>query len=188
MNRQKKITFSHPAAANYETEEMLNVRRLTCNVFFSGKEKDEETGYSYFGARYYNSDLSIWLSVDPLADKYPNSSPYIYCNNNPIMLVDPNGETPFWWDFRSRQSGWGHHAPQRFAGYGRLYDKHMGKFFDIQGTEFKMDGLTVRLWKGDYGKHRDKLPSFISGNVGGAGGRNRIIQSKQNSNSRRGGI
>ena len=38
---------------------------------FSGKEKDVETGYSYFGARYYNSDLSVWLSVDPMADKYP---------------------------------------------------------------------------------------------------------------------
>jgi RHS repeat-associated protein len=30
---------------------------------FSGKEKDEESGYSYFGARYYDADLSVWLSV-----------------------------------------------------------------------------------------------------------------------------
>ena len=59
---------------------------------FSAKEKDEETGYSYFGARYYNSDLSIWLSVDPLADKYPSLSPYAYCANNPVKLVDPDGE------------------------------------------------------------------------------------------------
>lgn len=58
---------------------------------FSGKERDEETGYSYFGARYYNSDISIWLSVDPLADKYPGVSPYVYCANNPVRLVDPDG-------------------------------------------------------------------------------------------------
>jgi RHS repeat-associated protein len=58
---------------------------------FSAKEKDEESGYGYFGARYYDSDLSIWLSVDPLANKYPSLSPYNYCANNPIMLVDPNG-------------------------------------------------------------------------------------------------
>jgi RHS repeat-associated protein len=58
---------------------------------FSGKEKDEETGYSYFGARYYNSDISIWLSVDPLSDKYPNLSAYAYVANNPIILFDPNG-------------------------------------------------------------------------------------------------
>ena len=59
---------------------------------FSAKEKDTETGFSYFGSRYYSSDLSIWLSVDPQASKYPSLSPYVYCANNPIKLVDPNGE------------------------------------------------------------------------------------------------
>ena len=59
---------------------------------FSAKERDSETGLSYFGSRYYSSDLSIWLSVDPMAHKYPSLSPYVYCENNPVMLVDPNGE------------------------------------------------------------------------------------------------
>ena len=58
---------------------------------FSAKEKDSETGLSYFGARYYSSDLSIWLSVDPMSDKYPSLSPYVYCANNPVKLVDPDG-------------------------------------------------------------------------------------------------
>ena len=59
----------------------------------SGKEKDSETGYHYFGARYYNSDLNLWLSVDPMSDKYPSLSPYNYCAWNPMKLVDPNGDT-----------------------------------------------------------------------------------------------
>ncbi|MBO4588306.1 MAG: hypothetical protein J5711_05310 [Bacteroidales bacterium] len=59
----------------------------------SGKEKDSETGYYYFGARYYNSDLSLWLSVDPMSDKYPSLSPYNYCAWNPMKIVDPNGDT-----------------------------------------------------------------------------------------------
>ena len=59
---------------------------------FSAKERDPETGLSYFGSRYYSSDLSIWLSVDPMAAKYPSLSPYTYCANNPVKLVDPNGE------------------------------------------------------------------------------------------------
>ena len=63
---------------------------------FSAKEKDSETGLSYFGSRYYSSDLSIWLSVDPMSDKYPSLSPYVYCANNPIKLVDPNGEEVDW--------------------------------------------------------------------------------------------
>ena len=42
----------------------------------TGKERDSETGFSYFGARYYDSDvLTAWLSVDPMADKYPALSP-----------------------------------------------------------------------------------------------------------------
>ncbi|HOJ25414.1 MAG TPA: RHS repeat-associated core domain-containing protein [Bacteroidales bacterium] len=59
---------------------------------FTAKELDNETSYTYFGARYYDSDLSVWLSVDPMADKYPSLSPYIYSANNPIILIDPNGE------------------------------------------------------------------------------------------------
>ena len=59
----------------------------------TGKERDSETGFSYFGARYYDSDiLTGWLSVDPMADKYPGLSPYAYCAWNPIRLVDPDGE------------------------------------------------------------------------------------------------
>ena len=61
---------------------------------FTGKERDSETGFSYFGARYYDSDLMTgWLSVDPLADKYPSLSPYAYCALNPIRVVDPNGDS-----------------------------------------------------------------------------------------------
>ena len=67
---------------------------LTANstYTFSAKEKDSETGLSYFGSRYYSSDLSVWLSVDPMSDKYPSLSPFVYCANNPVKVVDPNGE------------------------------------------------------------------------------------------------
>ena len=65
---------------------------LNWTFTFSAKERDPETGLSYFGSRYYSSDLSIWLSVDPMSDKYPSLSPYVYCANNPVKLVDPNGE------------------------------------------------------------------------------------------------
>ena len=59
----------------------------------TGKELDSETGYSYFGARYLDHELTTsWLSVDPMSDKYPNISPYNYCNWNPVKLVDPDGK------------------------------------------------------------------------------------------------
>ena len=60
-----------------------------------GKEKDWESGFHYYGARYYWSELLTgWLSVDPMIDKYPNISPYAYCAWNPVKLVDPEGEEP----------------------------------------------------------------------------------------------
>ena len=65
---------------------------------FTGKERDEETGYDYFGARNYTSAASIWLSVDPLADKYPGISPYAYCNWNPVKYVDPDGRDTLHFD------------------------------------------------------------------------------------------
>ena len=54
--------------------------------------RDSESGYDYFGARYYSSTLPMWLSVDPLSDSYPDTSPYVYCGNNPIKFVDPDGK------------------------------------------------------------------------------------------------
>lgn len=58
---------------------------------YTGKERDKETGLDYFGARYYDSDLGIWHSVDPMADKYPGWSTYNYCLGNPVGYTDPNG-------------------------------------------------------------------------------------------------
>ncbi len=60
----------------------------------TGKERDEETGYSYFSARYLDHNLLTgFLSVDRYADKYPTISPYTYCAWNPLRLIDPSGDT-----------------------------------------------------------------------------------------------
>lgn len=40
--------------------------------------------------------MTMWLSVDPMADKYPNVSPYAYCAWNPVKLIDPDGRD--WYD------------------------------------------------------------------------------------------
>ena len=58
---------------------------------FNGKELDEETGLYYYGARYMDPKISMWLGVDPLTEKYISVSGYVYCIGNPIRFVDPNG-------------------------------------------------------------------------------------------------
>ena len=76
--------------------EILSNKRSTGSNYntpykFSAKEKDAETGFNYFGARYYVDYMYVWLSVDPMSDKYPHQSPYMYCSGNPVMKIDPNG-------------------------------------------------------------------------------------------------
>jgi RHS repeat-associated protein len=58
---------------------------------FTDKERDLETGLDYFGARYYMPALARWGSVDPLAEKHLEWSPYNYVLNNPLGLIDPDG-------------------------------------------------------------------------------------------------
>ena len=73
---------------------------------FTGKERDEETGYGYFGARYMDHELTtMWLSVDPMADKHPSISPYAYCAWNPIKLVDPDGKESMETDIVNKKTG-----------------------------------------------------------------------------------
>jgi RHS repeat-associated protein len=58
---------------------------------FNTKENDNESGCHYYDFGY-SDILTGWLSVDPMADKYPNISPYAYCAWNPVKLVDLDGE------------------------------------------------------------------------------------------------
>ena len=58
---------------------------------FNAKEFDEETGLYYYGARYYDPRVSLWISTDPMEDKFPSVSSYTYVINNPLNILDPNG-------------------------------------------------------------------------------------------------
>ena len=44
-----------------------------------------------FHARLYDPAIARFISIDPHAEKYYSTSPYVYCNNNPIRFIDPNG-------------------------------------------------------------------------------------------------
>ena len=81
-------------------EQLLNQHAGTYDerFKFTGKERDQETGYDYFGARFYLPVFSFWGAVDPLADKSIHNSCYTYCEGNPIKFVDSDG--------KYAESGW----------------------------------------------------------------------------------
>ena len=66
---------------------------------FNGKELDPETGNYYYGARYYDPKISVWLSVDPLAHETPSWTPYRFSFNNPLKYIDPDGRQEYPNDF-----------------------------------------------------------------------------------------
>ena len=58
---------------------------------FTGKERDAETGFDYFGARYYDPSIGRFITPDPLGGLTPFITPYHYCQNNPLNRIDPTG-------------------------------------------------------------------------------------------------
>ena len=63
---------------------------------YNGKELDRKGGLDWYdyGARHYDPVLGRFMTVDPMAEKYHGWSPYVYCLNNPIKYMDPDGRDP----------------------------------------------------------------------------------------------
>ncbi|MDP2303917.1 MAG: RHS repeat-associated core domain-containing protein [Ignavibacteria bacterium] len=84
---------------------------------FTEKERDIETNYDYFshrdgkpGARYYDSEVGRWLSVDPMDSERPGLSPYNYCQNNPLGRIDPTGMLDDWVEDKDGNIYWDENA------------------------------------------------------------------------------
>ena len=60
---------------------------------YNGKELDRMHGLNQYdyGARNYDPLMCRFTQIDPLAEKYYDVSPYAYCENNPVLFIDPKG-------------------------------------------------------------------------------------------------
>ena len=74
---------------------------------FTGKQRDKESGYDYFGARYYDARVANWGSVDPLFEKSISYSPYCYVLRIPTIYIDPKGKEWYYiWDEGGKSGEW----------------------------------------------------------------------------------
>ncbi|MDG6026916.1 MAG: hypothetical protein E3K40_09495 [Candidatus Brocadia sp.] len=71
---------------------------------YTGKERDEETGLYYHGARYYAPWLGRWVSCDP-SSRSSGHALYVYAANNPVILLDPDGQWPTLAELKNRAVG-----------------------------------------------------------------------------------
>jgi RHS repeat-associated protein len=81
VNTQEYYPFGETSFGSYEKKRYQYV----------GKERDEESGLYYYGARYYTPWIARFISCDPLSAKYAQLSPYNYSDNNPINDYDIDG-------------------------------------------------------------------------------------------------
>ncbi len=92
------MAAQHSQTADFETRYKFNdyggkkIKYLFVERIQRSCELDQETGLYYYGARYYDPETSIWLSVDPLVEKYPGINPYVYTADNPVKFIDPDGQ------------------------------------------------------------------------------------------------
>ncbi len=81
----------HPYGTSSYQAKSNTINAVAKRYRYTGKERDEESGLYYHGARYYVPWLCRWCAVEPLESKYGGKSPYQYCDNNPVINIDPDG-------------------------------------------------------------------------------------------------
>ncbi|WP_300452424.1 SpvB/TcaC N-terminal domain-containing protein [Accumulibacter sp.] len=108
------ISYEEYAPYGSSTYQAVRSQTETAKRFrYTGKERDEESGLYYHGARYYAPWLALWVSCDPVW----KLTPYVYGKRNPVRFFDPDGrdDQPGLLD-RIRQSDTGQFIAGALAG------------------------------------------------------------------------
>ncbi|MEZ4755490.1 MAG: RHS repeat-associated core domain-containing protein [Flavobacteriales bacterium] len=105
-------------------------------------ERDLETGLDYRGARYYDSDVARFLSLDPLAVQRASLSPYNYVSGNPISRIDPDGKLDDWVEAADGSIYWDNNANDQAT--TKAGEKYLGKTLTFNFNSY-IDGV---LWDG----------------------------------------
>jgi len=159
------LDISNSGKLNYTTMELERTSDqagfAALAVRFTGQEYDPETGFYYYNARYYSSELGIFTTADTIVPDPTDSQSYnryMYVRGNPINKVDPTGHEDIF--YLSFGSGGGVNF-----GYEHNGTRHNGTipgFFPAAGGENKSIGTVIATSDGSH-VYRE------SGNYGNTG-------------------
>ena len=151
----KQITQYYPFGAIYADASATKNPDLQ-QYKYNGKELDRMHGLnSYdYGARQHDPILGRWDRIDPLAEKYYSVSPYVYCANNPVRFVDPDGMkfTDGSWEYLCRLL---QNIDSRIDHYQNKIEKKQGKIDSGQYSEKR-----VNKYKKQIASYKSKLNEF----------------------------
>jgi len=151
---------------------MRNQTETSKRYRYTGKERDEESGLYYHGARYYAPWLARWTAVDPIGIK-DGINDYAYCGNNPVLKKDEKGTDGGTWTTTYDSNGnpvyssTGSQAPKDLGNVGLTVlgvvpDTDQFKTFKKLVLDPRLNEFTTSL-KTDWDK--DKVPLIIGGVV-----------------------
>ena len=98
------VEYVYDAWGNHTVRDTSGEGLGTLNsIRYRGYIYDTETGLYYLQSRYYDPEVGRFLSADSIEYLDPETinglNLYAYCNNNPVMYVDPTGHAPKWWQW-----------------------------------------------------------------------------------------
>jgi len=125
---------------------------------FSGKESDDETGFYYFGARYYAPWLGRWTSSDPAGFK-DGPQLYRYCRNNPVNMTDPIGLESIYLGERPKEISIAQVTHTEAS--GKKYEAWVkSQLLERDGKTYSISGGT-RMWIGGHWTIKDPVYTLV---------------------------
>lgn len=115
---------------------------------WSGKEWDEDQGAYDFGARMYSPSAMRWMTMDPLCEKFYDTSPYAYCAGNPVNLVDPDGMQ--WYSYTDKDGN------TKYTYWeGEMPEEEQAKYNNIKYVDYTISDETNNIYYSLFG---NKVP------------------------------
>jgi RHS repeat-associated protein len=131
--------------------------------YYNGKEYDDQTTWLDYGARQYDYSLGRWMAVDPMAQEYFGTSPYVFVLNRPTVSVDTDGRRVYFIGGAGNdQDGWNY-----INRWGKAFKKSGINFYRVNASHGTSGDIAFTNLYRDSGFENDTKPPSTQNIVSG---------------------